>query len=268
MATVTLFVATALATASAQQSPRARAKRSPQTSVPGHQTFDATCASCHGLDGRGGERAPDIATKPEITHLSDEELLKILRAGLPEKGMPPFGGLGSAQLAALVSYLRTLQGRDIAISTASGNPEKGKELYWGKAGCSGCHMVNGAGGFLGRDLSNYGESHSLNEIRAAIVEPQKMTAPRGRIAEVTTKTGEIYSGVARNEDNFSLQLQSADGAFHFFSKSDLAGFSYRPEPLMPGDYGTKLSSAELDALAAYLGGIAPRKQKRRGESPN
>jgi cytochrome c oxidase cbb3-type subunit III len=267
-----LFVVIALATASAQQaqqSLQAGAKRSTQTSVSaGHQTFDSTCASCHGLDGRGGERAPDIATRPEITRLSDEDLLKVLGAGIPEKGMPPFAVLGRAKLAALLSYVRTLQGRDTAISVAGGNTAQGKELYWGKAGCSGCHMVNGAGGFLGRDLSNYGESHSLSEIRAMILEPQKMAGPCGRAAAVTTKTGEMYSGIVRNEDNFSLQLQSVDGAFHFFSKSDLAEFSYRPESLMPSDYGTKLSAAELDALAAYLGGIAPRKQKRLGESPN
>jgi cytochrome c oxidase cbb3-type subunit 3 len=271
-AAVTFFVAVALGTLSAQQTkraPDAGARHSPQTSVSaGRHTFDATCASCHGLDGRGGERAPDIATRPEISHLSDGDLLKVLRAGIPEKGMPPFAGLGSAKLAALVSYVRTLQGKDTETSVADGNTAQGKELYWGKATCSGCHMVNGAGGFLGRDLSNYGESHSLIEIRAAIVDPQKTAGPRGRAAEVTTKTGENYSGALRNEDNFSLQLQSVDGAFHFFSKSDLAGFSYRQESLMPGDYGTKLSSAELDALAAYLAGIAPRKQKRRDERRN
>jgi cytochrome c oxidase cbb3-type subunit III len=271
-ATVILFAVGALMTASAQQeqqAPHAGARRSPPTSVSaGHQTFDATCASCHGLDGRGGERAPDIATRPEITRRSDQELLKVLRAGIPEKGMPPFAGLGSAKLAALVRYVRTLQGKDSSASVAGGNSTQGKELYWGKAGCSGCHMVNGAGGFLGRDLSNYGESHSLSEIRAVIVEPQKITGPRGRAAEVTTKNGEMYSGAVRNEDNFSLQLQSVDGAFHFFSKSDLAGFSYRQESVMPSDYGTKLSAAELDALAAYLCQIAPRKQKGHDEPPN
>jgi cytochrome c oxidase cbb3-type subunit 3 len=268
-ATVVSILVAALTSASAQQTTRLSAKRSPPPAVSaGHQTFDATCASCHGLDGRGGERAPDIATRPEITRLSDPDLLKVLRAGIPEKGMPAFAGLGSAKLAALVSYVRTLQGMDTATSIAGGNAAQGKELYWGKAGCSGCHMMNGAGGFLGRDLSNYGESHSWSEIRAVIVEPQKTTGPRGRTAEVTAKDGAVYSGVVRNEDNFSLQLQSADGAFHLFSKSELAGFSYRQEPLMPSDYGTKLSAAELDALAAYLGGIAPRKQERREESPN
>jgi cytochrome c oxidase cbb3-type subunit III len=271
-AAVTLFLATGLTAASAtqaQQAPHAGAKRSTHTRVSaGQQTFAATCASCHGLDGRGGERAPDIATRPEITRLSDQGLLKILRAGIPEKGMPPFAGLGSAKLAALVSYVRTLQGKDSAISVAGGDTAQGKELYWGQAGCSGCHMVNGSGGFLGRDLSNYGESHSLSEIRAVIVEPQKTTGPRGRAVEVTTKTGEIYSGVVRNEDNFSLQVQSVDGAFRFFSKSDLTGLSYRQGSVMPSDYGTKLRASELDALAAYLSGIAPRKQKRHDESLN
>jgi cytochrome c oxidase cbb3-type subunit III len=271
-AAVTFFAAVTFGTLSAQQTkqaPDAGARHSPQTSVSaGRHTFDATCASCHGLDGRGGERAPDIATRPEITRLSDQDLLSVLRAGIPEKGMPPFAGLGSAKLAALVSYVRTLQGKDIETSVAAGNSAQGKELYWGEAGCSGCHMVNGSGGFLGRDLSNYGESHSLIEIRAAIVDPQKTTGPRGQAAEVTTKAGEKYTGVVRNEDNFSLQLQSMDGAFHSFSKSDVAGFNYRQDSLMPSDYGTKLSSAELVALAAYLAGIAPRKQKRRDESRN
>src|SRR5256885_9825619 len=38
---------------------------------------------------------------------------------------------------------------------------------------------------------------------------------------VTTREGLQFTGIARNEDNFSLQLQSLDGAFHLFAKSDL-----------------------------------------------
>ena len=37
----------------------------------------------------------------------------------------------------------------------------------------------------------------------------------------TTTNGDSYQGIIRNEDNFSLQLQSEDGAFHFLSKADL-----------------------------------------------
>jgi cytochrome c oxidase cbb3-type subunit III len=256
------FLSFTALTASAQDvQHRSATRRLPPPSSAGEQTFSSACAPCHGLDGRGGERAPDIATRPEISKLSDQEILGILRTGIPDKGMPPFAALGSAKLSTLLSYLRSLQGKGAATSKVA-NTEKGKELFSGKAGCSACHMLNGIGGFLGRDLSNYGETHSVSEIRAAIVEPQKSQAPRSRSADIVTKDGKTYSGVIRNEDNFSVQLQSLDGAFHFFSKADLAQLRYRQEPLMPTDYGSKLTPAELDALTAYLAGSAHPKQKR------
>ena len=230
------------------------------TVAAGRQTFSSTCASCHGLDGRGGERGPDIATRAEITRLTDEETLKVLRAGIPEKGMPPFAGLGSAKLMALLSYIRALQGKG-AQAQAPGDADKGKELFSGKAGCSTCHMVNGSGGFLGPELSGYGGNHSAAEIRAAILSPKERTDGRYRVAELTAKDGRSYSGIVRNEDNFSVQLQSSDGVFHFISKSDVAAINYRKEPLMPADYGSKLSAAEVDALAAYLFQAAHAKSK-------
>jgi putative heme-binding domain-containing protein len=261
--TIASFAAFALHAASPQETNKSAAKRPPLTAPTsgGRQTFDSSCASCHGLDGRGGERAPDIATRPEIARLSDPELLKVLRSGIPEKGMPPFAALGSAKLTGLLSYIRFLQGKGTAVPVV-GNTEKGKELYWGKAGCSECHMVNGAGGFLGPDLSKYGETHSVSEIHANIVKPEKIPGTRGHVAEITAKDGKMYSGLVRNEDNFSLQVLSLDGSFHLFSKSELVAINFRQEPLMPADYGSKLSAADLDALAAYLASLAHMKQKR------
>ncbi len=245
----------------AQQAGQKGAKTSQTASVAGgRQTFSSICASCHGLDGRGGERGPDIATRPEITRLTDEETLKVLRAGIPEKGMPPFAELGSAKLLPLLSYIRTLQGKG-AQTQAPGDAEKGKELFSGKAGCATCHMVNGSGGFLGPELSGYGGNHSAVEIRAAILNPRQRADGRHNAAELTAKDGQSYSGIVRNEDNFSVQLQSSDGVFHFFSKSDVAEINYRKEPLMPTDYSSKLSAAEVDALAAYLFQVAHAKAK-------
>ena len=263
VAALAAYAALAFHSASAQDAQKPAAKGPAAATPPsgGKQAFESTCAACHGLDGRGGERAPDIATRPEVTRLSDQALLKILREGIPEKGMPPFAALGSAKLSALLSYVRSLQGRGTETPVA-GNTGRGKELFLGKAGCSGCHMVSGVGGFLGRDLSNYGENHSVTEIRAVIVKPEIATGTRGHVAEVTAKDGKSYSGLVRNEDNFSLQLLSLDGTFHLFSKSDLAAINYRQESLMPADYGSRLSAADLDALAAYLASIARTKQKR------
>jgi putative heme-binding domain-containing protein len=217
----------------------------------GRQAFSSICASCHGLDARGGERGPDIATRPEVVRLSDDDLLKVLRTGIPEKGMPAFAALGPAKLSSLLRYLRSLQGKG-AEAGATGDATKGEELFSGKGGCSACHMVNGSGGFLGPELSSYGANHNAAEIRGAIVNAKERSGQRHGGAEVTTKDGKSYSGLVRNEDNFSLQLQSTDGAFHFFSKSDVASINYHQEPVMPTDYGARLSAVELDALAAYL----------------
>jgi hypothetical protein len=56
----------------------------------------------------------------------------------------------------------------------------------------------------------------------------------------------------RNEDNFSIQLQTRDGSFHFFRRADLQRCENLPGSLMPANYGEKLSENELNDLVNYL----------------
>jgi cytochrome c oxidase cbb3-type subunit III len=214
-------------------------------------TFDSVCASCHGLDGRGGERGPDVATRPDTVNKSDAELLRILREGKAAAGMPPFASYGPDRLAALVGYLRTLEGRT-KPAALPGDAARGKTLFFGRAKCSECHMVGGRGGFLAPDLTAYAARLSADEVRAAIVNPSKDLDPRHGLVTVTLKDSTTLAGVARNEDNFSLQLQTADGRFHLLSKSDIRTLVYEGKSLMPRDYGSTLSPAELNDLVSYL----------------
>jgi cytochrome c oxidase cbb3-type subunit III len=224
----------------------------------GRRAFDTTCASCHALNGRGGERAPNIATQPGVVKLSDNQLLKILRDGKPQAGMPPFAGFGEKRLAEILSYLRQLQGkRDTPIALA--DVASGRNLFAGKAGCADCHMILGAGGFQGPDLSSYGASHSANEIRNAIVSADARPGARKGLAQATTKDGRQISGFVRNEDNFSVELQAPDGTFQMLDKSGLSQLTLDSAPLMPGDYGTKLSESELNQLVAYLLSVGGKK---------
>src|SRR5262249_39106139 len=73
-------------------------------------TFANVCEACDGLDGRGGERGPDIANRSEVVRKSDAELLGVLREGKPGKGMPAFGAFNEKQLSGLVAFVRGLQG--------------------------------------------------------------------------------------------------------------------------------------------------------------
>jgi len=249
-----LFAACALLMpAGAQRGNPAERKNQPGSSAAadGRKTFESVCATCHGLDGRGGERGPNVATRAEVQRLSDEETLRILQTGVPAAGMPAFGALGLPNLQAVMAYLRILQGGSKA-ATIPGDPQRGKSLFFGKADCANCHTINGSGGFLGADLSSYGSNASIEEIRSAITDPDKDLDPRARTVLVTTREGRQFTGIARNEDNFSLQLQSLDGTFHLLAKSDLEHLEYQPKSLMPSDYGSVLSAGEINDLVSYL----------------
>lgn len=165
--------------------------------------------------------------------------------------MPPFDSLGSLKLKALLAYLRSLQGRGTVVALP-GDPRAGKSLYFGKARCSECHMVQGAGGFLGRDLTAYGATLSATDIRSNIVRSGESANKANKTAVATLHDSRKFTGVIRNEDNFSIQLQSLDGSFHFLKRSDIAKLDYLPEPIMPADYGSTLKPAELDDLVSYL----------------
>src|SRR5258708_6102314 len=76
-------------------------------SASGQKVFAATCASCHGLDGRGGKSAPNIVRNARLDHLSDTEISAIVSNGIPGTGMPAFHSLSQPELHPAVNYLRT-----------------------------------------------------------------------------------------------------------------------------------------------------------------
>jgi cytochrome c oxidase cbb3-type subunit 3 len=241
--------ATSICFAQQPASPRSSRSKSQLNSAnsEGQKVFASTCAGCHGLDGRGGERAPNIAQNREVQRLSDTQLTRIVQEGVPGTGMPAFHSLASSDVKAVVAYLRILQGTN-KTSALPGNPARGKTLFYGDAGCSTCHMVAGNGGFIASDLSRYGNTHSVEEIRKAITQPA--SDRQAQSAVVVVRTGQQFTGRIRNEDNFSLQLQSLDGTFHFFLNSDIERVEYKP--LMPVDYASRLSAQDLDDLVSYL----------------
>ncbi|MBS1840871.1 MAG: c-type cytochrome [Acidobacteria bacterium] len=221
----------------------------------GKKTYAASCAGCHGLDGKGGERAPDIATRPQVRQFSDAAILEVLQKGVPNTTMPAFSFLDVKTRKAVVAYLRTLQGATTEVNLP-GDAQRGQELFFGKGGCSSCHMIQGQGGFFGSDLGKYAQGRSPEAVREAIVAPNRELEPRRRTIVATLANGTTLEGLARNEDNFSLQLLTPDGVIHLLPKNSLAKLSYLERSPMPADYGTKLSAAELDDLVKYLSSFA------------
>jgi putative heme-binding domain-containing protein len=239
---------------------QAQQKNLPQKNVKpistrGKQTFTSTCANCHGLDGRGAERAPNIAENPKVQKLSDAQIAHIIENGIPGTGMPAFHTLDASDVKAVVTYLRTLQGARQTVKLP-GDPVRGEAIFLGKAGCSSCHMIAGKGGFIASDLSSYARTHDAEQIRSAITKPGPGSDRQARLVTATIRGGEKVVGRIRNEDNFSLQLQALDGTFHFVTKSDLEGLEYNPQALMPSDYSSTLNHDELNDVVSYLMKVA------------
>ena len=222
----------------------------------GRDTYNTSCAGCHGLDGRGSDKAPNISGSAKVQHLSDAQLSNIISNGISGTGMPAFRNLNEKQTRAVVGYLRSLQGKREA-RTPLGDAGKGNQIFFGKGECSSCHMLSGKGGFLGPDLSSYGANASAKEIRDEITKSKRFPAPGYRSAVLTTSEGDRIEGLIRNEDNFSIQFQSKDGGFHFFQKSELRSLDRIETSLMPTDYKERLSSTELNDLASYLMAASP-----------
>lgn len=217
----------------------------------GQHVFTSQCASCHGLDGRGGERGPNIAGSAKVQHLTPSQLAGIVSDGIPGTGMPAFRSLGAEQVRLVVRYLRTLQGAQEARSLP-GNPALGKQIFFGKGECSTCHSIGGAGGFLGPDLSGYGSTKTSKAILEDIVKTERIVPAGYKLATATTRDGTRLEGVIRNEDNFSVQIQTSDGSFHFLQKSDLQNLELLNRPLMPTNYGERLNHGELNDVVSYL----------------
>jgi cytochrome c oxidase cbb3-type subunit III len=217
-----------------------------QTELRGKSIFDLKCATCHGLDGLGGEHAPDIVRRLSMRTLSDQALLDLIHEGITEAGMPSFANLGDENDRSLVTYIRFLQGKSAGKSGSAGDPARGGNLFFGKAGCSACHS---RGQFIAEDLTGFARDHQAGEIREAILRP---AGGPPEAATAVARDGRKFSGMIRNEDNVSMQLQDGDGRFYLLMKSTLASVHRKTGEPMPVDYGHRLSSSEIDDLVAYI----------------
>ena len=217
-----------------------------QTRQTGQQLFEWTCAGCHGLDGKGGEHAPNIT---KLRQRTDADLQRIIHNGIPASGMPAFKSVfDSDQITAIIAYLRTLQATQ-KITPLSGDGEAGRLLFE-KAHCTECHTANGQGGFLATDLSGYGITHSADDLRQQILHHRE--DERYEWTKVITRSGREHTGLIRNEDNFSLQLQTPNGNFLFFEKAQITKRERQPRSVVPTNGSNEWKGEDLNNLVIYL----------------
>jgi PQQ-dependent dehydrogenase (methanol/ethanol family) len=212
----------------------------------GRKIFQKTCSACHGTEGKGG-RGPDLTTGRWKWGSSGAAILQNILTGIPGTQMPPFA-MPEDDARAIVAWLHSLR-NDGPEDQITGDPHAGRVLFFGSAGCSGCHIFGGQGRRLGPDLSRIAEEKSVAELKKDITQPDESLREGYRTVEVRTRDGSSIRGVIKNEDTFSLQMMDEDEKFHFFFKTDLQEVTRPQQSLMPTPH---FSTPDLDNLIAFL----------------
>jgi cytochrome c oxidase cbb3-type subunit 3 len=226
----------------------------PQAAEAGKSHFRINCALCHGLGGRGGARGPDLTRAQKKHGSSDAEMFRTIHDGVAGTDMPPaMGSIGvemkDQEIWQVITYLRSVQ---VKTPPPTGNAANGKDLFYGSANCSKCHMVEGKGGRLGPDLTAVANSRSLESIIESVRNPSKQIASGYETVTVVTADGHESKGFVMNEDRFSLQMMDTSERILLLEKDKLRSLKKSEVSLMPPYDKSLLSDKDLEDMIGYL----------------
>jgi cytochrome c oxidase cbb3-type subunit 3 len=233
----------------------------------GKAVYDKNCTACHGADAGAGDRAPAVVNASATSMRgarSDAQLLAVVRGGIPGTAMPAWGTrLSSDEILKLGAYIHALRGTALD-APLPGDVAHGREVFFGKGNCTSCHMMEGRGSAIGPALDNIAAMRKAVAINNALTKVEHRVYGDGGVhlpmippmeynpVHVVTKSGQALEGVMRNQDAWSVQFISMDGALHSFDRSELKSLVIKPGSIMPTDYDKRLSPDEFKDLMAFL----------------
>lgn len=233
----------------------------------GEYEFRINCALCHGLGAKGGGRGPDLTRAVKKHTHNDAEMFQVISNGIPGTAMPANGtngqgvGMTDREIWQIITYIRSQEVK--APTHPAGNAAHGKELFYGDANCSLCHMIEGKGGRLGPELTGVGGSRTraaiIDSVRdpsrrlaAGLTEATKEFPQEYESVTVVTAEGTEIKGVTLNEDSFSVQIMDTSEQIHLLEKDKLRSFQKSRQSTMPKYGADILSDKDLEDIVAYL----------------
>ena len=230
--------------AAAQTRPAATAP--PSDMASGRRIFDAQCAWCHGNGGDGGA-GPNLHGK--LLHATTlTSIVDIVNKGIPGTDMPSFR-LTERETRQAATYVLSLSRS--SFRPGPGNAGRGAAVYQSNS-CGACHAVDGRGGILGPELTTIGGRRGSAYLRDALVTPAAAHPPGYLVVRAVPASGPEIRGIRVNEDVFWIHIRDAGGNVHTLEKSALTRVDRELEGTLMPSYESRLSSAQLDDLVAYL----------------
>jgi putative heme-binding domain-containing protein len=181
---------------------------------------------------------------------TDNDIVKILRNGIPGTGMPA-QTMAEPQVRTIVAYLRSLPAAGNQALPAGANAARGKIIFESKGECRNCHRADGTGSHFGPDLSDIGMLRRVSELDQSLVNPGAVIMPQNRMFHLVTGDGTTLTGRILNQDTFTVQVIDNSDHLLSFQRASLKEFTPIGTSSMPS-YKDKLTAGERADLMAYL----------------
>lgn len=208
----------------------------------GAKIYQSQCASCHGLDGKGGQGTPDFTSGQFRRASSDEGLFQIVAKGIAGTTMPAFA-LDGKQIWQTLAHIRSFS-FNRASGLSQGDPGKGREVFRTQ-GCERCHNGNAP------DLARLARNRSAAELRRSIEDPGAEVDSAWWRLKLTLRDGQSFQGRRLNEDTHTIQFLDNQGKLRGVDKAAVAQYEIIRTSPMPS-YRGKLQPDEWSHLFAYL----------------
>ena len=164
-------------------------------------------------------------------------------APLVKKHWGALQGATTEQMSARIQHLLA------AVDAGTGDPYAGKKLF--TATCAKCHVLFGAGGRIGPDLTAYKRDDTRNML-LNVVNPSAEIREGFETLLVVTSDGRAVSGFLVDQDNQVLVLRGIDGQNIVIQQDDVEDSIKQPKSIMPEGLLSKLDDQQVRDLFAFL----------------
>jgi putative heme-binding domain-containing protein len=163
---------------------------------------------------------------------------------------PTIAGKARTALAAAIPPSReSVVAKYQSAAAMEGNAERGGRVY--DARCHGCHRAAGRGLQVGPDLHTV-KSKGREALLTAILEPNKEVASQYIVHTITTKAGEVYTGMISEDTAQAVTLLQGGGLPQNIPRRDIKGSSSEGKSMMPEGLEAGLDVQSLADLLTFI----------------
>jgi putative membrane-bound dehydrogenase-like protein len=137
----------------------------------------------------------------------------------------------------------------LPLTKRAGDPAAGKLVF--KANCAKCHVHNGEGAKIGPDLSGMAV-HPKDHLLVEIMDPSRSVEGNYRQYVVTTKGGQVLTGLLASESKTAIELVDVEAKKQIIQRDDIEELQATSKSLMPDGFEKLLSANDLVNLLEFL----------------